>query len=211
MRIAILGGTFDPIHQAHLVIAEQAREQARLDEVWFVPAARPPHKTAQPLTAFDKRADMIELAIAGNPAFRLERIESERAGPSYTVETLDALHQRHPDADLHLILGADCLPDLPTWYQPQRIVAMAKLIVVARPGWSIWTDERIRSALRLPENTPLHLQIVAVPQIDIASRDLRRRLAAGLSVRYMLPNAVLAYIDDKRLYREQVNAASPAS
>jgi nicotinate-nucleotide adenylyltransferase len=202
MRIGIFGGTFDPIHLAHMVIAEQAREQAKLDEIWFIPAARPPHKTAQPLTAFDKRADMIELAIAGNPAFRLERIESERTGPSYTADTLAELKQRHPQAELFLILGADCLPDLPTWHEPQRVVAQATLVLVARPGWSIWTEERIRASLNLSKEAPLSVQIVTVPQIDIASRDLRRRVAEGRSVRYMLPSGVLAYIQDKKLYAE---------
>jgi len=202
MRIGIFGGTFDPIHQGHLVVAEQAREQANLDEVWFVLAARPPHKSGQQPTPFDKRADMVELAIAGNPAFRLEKMEAERTGPSYTVDTLTAIRTRDPQTDLYLMLGADCLPDLPNWHQPQKIVSMSRLLVAARPGWSIWPEDRIRTALNLPKEAPLSMQIIIVPQIDIASRDLRRRIAAGLSTRYMIPNAVLAYIRDKNLYRD---------
>lgn len=200
MRIGIFGGTFDPIHLGHLVIADQAREQAHLNEVWFVPSARPPHKLTPSLTPFDKRADMIELALAGNPAFRLEPIESERAGPSYTADTLTALHERTPHTDFCLILGSDCLPDLPTWHQPQRIVAQARLLIAARPGYPVWSVNEIRAALKLTAEAPLHVDVVELPQIDFASRDLRRRIAAGLSVRYMLPNAVLAYIHDKKLY-----------
>lgn len=202
MRIGIFGGTFDPIHQGHLVVAEQAREQARLDEVWFVLAARPPHKSGQQPTPFHQRADMVELAIAGNPAFRLEKMEAERSGPSYTVDTLTAIRARDPQADLHLMLGADCLPDLPNWHQPRKIVSLAKLLIAARPGWSIWPEERIRTALNLPKEASFSMQVILVPQMDIASRDLRRRIAAGLSARYMIPNAVLAYIRDKNLYRE---------
>jgi nicotinate-nucleotide adenylyltransferase len=201
MRIGVFGGTFDPIHLGHLVIAEQAREQAALDEVWFLPSSTPPHKRSQPLTPFDRRADMIELAIAGNRTFRLERIELEREGPSYTADTLSVLHERHPHSELFWLIGSDCLPDLPTWYQPQRIIAQATLLVATRPDWPMWTTEQLRDALKLPADAPIRMQVVNVPQVDFASRDIRRRIASGMSVRYMLPNGVLAYIQDKGLYR----------
>src|SRR5436305_2988574 len=121
MRIGIFGGTFDPIHQGHLIIAEQCREQAKLDEVWFLLSAHPPHKARPGLTAFDKRADMIQLAIAGHPRFRISEIEKERPGPSYTADTLTELRGQRPEVDWHLILGSDCLPDLAGWYEPIRI------------------------------------------------------------------------------------------
>jgi nicotinate-nucleotide adenylyltransferase len=201
MRIGIFGGTFDPIHQGHLIIAEHCREQARLDEVWFMPSARPPHKARPDLTPFDKRSDMIQLAIAGNSQFRVCEIEKERAGPSYTADTLAELRGQRPEVDWHLILGSDCLPDLAGWHEPLRVIAHAKLVVVARPGWPVWTAEQLRKSLRLREDQALELQVVSVPLIEIASRDLRRRVAEGRSVRYMVPAAVAAYIADKGLYK----------
>jgi nicotinate-nucleotide adenylyltransferase len=201
MRIGIFGGTFDPIHQGHLIIAEQCREQARLDEVWFLPSARPPHKARPDLTPLDKRADMIQLAIAGHAQFRASEIEKDRPGPSYTADTLAELRKERPEVDWHLILGSDCLPDLASWHEPLRVVAQAKLVIVARPGWPVWSAEQLRTSLRLREDQALHLQIVSVPLIEIASRDLRRRVAEGRSVRYMVPAPVAACIADKGLYK----------
>jgi len=201
MRIGIFGGTFDPIHLGHLVIAEQSREQAGLDQVWFVPSARPPNKLDREITSFDKRAEMVQLAIAGNPAFELNEIEKDRPGPSFTADTLADLHRHHPQTEFHLILGSDCLPEFPSWHEPARIVSLAKLVVATRPGWPLCSAEDLRFSLRLPRKTPLHLQLVQVPQVDFSSRDLRRRIAEGRSVRYFVPSAVLAYIQDKKLYR----------
>src|SRR5262245_15277186 len=201
MKIGVFGGTFDPVHQAHLIIAEQCREQANLDQVRFVPSARPPHKSEQEISAFDRRADMIQLAIAGHPAFRIDELEKDRAGPSYTADTLAELHRTHPDAELYLMLGADCLPDLPSWHDPVRIVKQATLLVIARPGWAMWPTEQLREALKLAADVELKMQVVSVPFIDIASRDLRRRVAEGKSIRYLVPSAVAAYIADKNMYR----------
>src|SRR5437588_11938966 len=134
MRVGVFGGTFDPIHQGHLILAEQCREQGRLDEVWFVPAPRPPHKEGQTVTRFDQRVEMLALALAGNPAFRVQDLEKEREGPSYTVLTLAELQRRHPGDELFLLIGSDTLADLPTWREPQRLVRQAGLLVTARPG-----------------------------------------------------------------------------
>jgi nicotinate-nucleotide adenylyltransferase len=201
MRVGVFGGTFDPVHSAHLIIAEQCREQARLDRVLFVPTARPPHKAGHVLTPFDRRAEMIRLAIAGNPAFAVDELEKERTGPSYTADTLEELHRRNPAFDLHLILGSDCLPDLPGWHEPERIIAAARLLIVARPGWPVWPADRLRAALRLAPDIPLCEEVVNVPLLEIASRDLRRRVAEGCSIRYFVPAAVAAYIADKKLYQ----------
>src|SRR5262245_16024054 len=133
MRLGIFGGSFDPVHTGHLILAEQCREQARLDRVLFVPAARPPHKTRE-LTPFHHRAEMRTLAIAGNPAFVVDELEKDRPGPSFTADTLEQLHQREPEAELWLILGADSLFDVPRWYRPERILELAGLLVVGRPG-----------------------------------------------------------------------------
>jgi nicotinate-nucleotide adenylyltransferase len=135
-RIGVFGGTFDPVHFGHLIVAEQCREQGQLDVVLFVPAARPPHKQDQDVTAFARRVEMLNLAIAGHPAFAVDEIEKDRNGPSYTVDTLEALRNRDPHVDFVLIVGADCLPDLQSWRQPFRIGELAELLVVDRPGWN---------------------------------------------------------------------------
>ena len=132
MRIGIFGGTFDPPHLGHLILAERCREEAELDQVWFLPSYVPPHKTDRPLTRFEHRCEMVALATAGQPAFRVDGIEKELPPPSYTAETLRELHERHPNHEFHLLLGADSLVDLPTWYEPQRVIERAGLIVVPR-------------------------------------------------------------------------------
>jgi nicotinate-nucleotide adenylyltransferase len=200
MRVGIFGGTFDPIHVAHLILAEQCREEGRLDEVRFVIAARPPHKP-QPATPFAQRAEMLALAISGQPAFRVEQVERDRPGPSYTADTLEELHRREPDAELVLIVGSDSLHDFPLWHQPGRIVQLAELLVVARPDNPVLPTEELHRMLRMEPATALRMQVVEVPLLAIASRDLRRRLGEGRSVRYMIPRAVEAYIEDKSLYR----------
>jgi nicotinate-nucleotide adenylyltransferase len=201
MRIGIFGGTFDPIHYGHLILAEQCREQGRLDEVWFVPAPRPPQKREHEITRFDQRVDMLALAAAGNPAFRIDELEKERSGPSYTVDTLTALHQRHPEHEFFLLVGSDTLVELPHWYKPRQVLQRASLLVMRRPNNAVLPVEELRAKLQLPESEPLRLEVVETPFIDISSRDLRRRAAAGRSLRYFLPRAVEIYILDKKLYR----------
>ena len=203
MRLGIFGGTFDPIHVAHLILAEQCREQGRLDEVRFVVAARPPHKP-QPVASFVQRVEMLALAISGQPAFRVEEIERDRPGPSYTADTVAELHGRYPDAELVLIVGSDSLHDLPLWYEPARIVQRAELLVARRPEAPVLPAAQLRALLHLDDATPLRMQVAEVPLLAIASRDLRCRLREGRSVRYLIPRAVEAYIADKGLYRSEV-------
>jgi nicotinate-nucleotide adenylyltransferase len=201
MRIGVFGGTFDPVHLGHLIVAEQGREQGRLDEVWFVPSARPPHKLDRPLTPFAHRAEMLALAVAGNPAFRVDPLEKDRPGPSYTVDTLEEFGRQHPEAAFFLLSGSDTLLDLPHWREPARILERAALLVVARPNCPVPAPEELRAALRLPDAVPLRWQLVAAPLMDLSSRDLRRRAAAGHSLRYLVPRAVECYIAEKRLYQ----------
>src|SRR5208283_146178 len=125
MRIGIFGGTFDPVHLGHLIVAEQCREQGRLDEVCFIPAARPPHKQERSVTPFAQRLEMLALAVAGQPAFRVEDLEDHRPGPSYTADTLEELRRSRPDAEFLLIVGTDTLEDLPHWVDPVRIIRQA--------------------------------------------------------------------------------------
>lgn len=199
MRIGIFGGTFDPVHMGHLILAEQCRDQAGLDQVWFMPSAHPPHKSGASITRFEQRCEMIELAIAGQPAFRVERIEKELPPPSYTAETLAALHQRDPANELFLIMGSDGLPDLPGWYEPRRVIEQAGLVVVPRPGVMLWTPQRLATALGV-DVSAVRLRYAACPMIDIASRELRRAVADGMSIRYLVPRAVEEFIRDRKLY-----------
>jgi nicotinate-nucleotide adenylyltransferase len=207
MRLGVFGGTFDPVHTGHLVLAEQCREQGRLDRVLFVPAARPPNKLDAPLTPFAQRVEMLELAVAGQPAFRVDELEKDRPGPSYTVHTLEELRRRHPGDEFFLLLGSDTLHDLKHWYQPERIAELAGFLVMLRPDWPAFSEDELAAALKLPDRAALRYQLVQTPLIDISSRDLRRRVAEGRSVRYLLPRAVEAYINDKQLYRKNPTRA----
>lgn len=190
MRLGIYGGTFDPVHVAHLALAEHCREQARLDQVLFVPAARPPHKLEQPLTSFHHRVEMLELAIAGYPPFQISMLEKDRPGPSYTVETLRLLRDERPADELFLILGSDSLQDLPTWYQPEEIAKLATLLVVQRSGHPL--PAQPLAAFR-------HV-LVKMPLLDVASRDLRARVRTGSSIRYLVPRSVECYLATHKLY-----------
>jgi len=201
MRVGIFGGTFDPVHWGHLIHAEQCREQAQLDQLWFIPAARPPHKQDRSPTPFHRRVEMLALAIAGNSAFHVEELEKDRPGPSYTVDTLEELHRRRPEVEWLLILGSDSLPDLPRWREPARIIALAGLLIVARPDWVVPSAEQLRAALKLPEESPLRFQVVNGPLIGISSHELRRLVRQGRSVRYLLPRAVECYIENHGLYK----------
>jgi nicotinate-nucleotide adenylyltransferase len=201
MRIGVFGGTFDPVHLGHLILAEQCREQGRLDQVLFVPSARPPHKQKYPVTPFRHRAEMLQLATAGHPAFRIDERENDRPGLSYTVDTLDALKASHPGADWFLLVGSDTLAELHEWYDPAGIVRRAGLLVMARGGERVLSAEELRASLKLPESENVRLEMIAAPRIEISSRDLRRRAAEGRSLRYLVPRAVECYIEEKRLYR----------
>ncbi|MCS6850355.1 MAG: nicotinate-nucleotide adenylyltransferase [Gemmataceae bacterium] len=201
-RIGIFGGTFDPVHLGHLVMAEQCREQAQLDEVWFIPAARPPHKRNQPITSFRQRVEMLALALASNAAFRVEEVEKDRPGPSYTVDTLAEIRQRFPDAELHLVIGADSVADLPLWYQPIRLIQQAILLVFPRYGSPRFDAESLRAALRAPPEVSLRYQEIDAPIIGISGREIRRRVFQGRSIRYWVPAAVEAYIHQHRLYKD---------
>ena len=200
MRIGIFGGTFDPVHVGHLILAERCREEAGLDAVWFLPSYKPPHKSDRELTRFDQRCEMVTLATTGQPLFRMEPIERELPPPSYTTQTLAELKDRHPEHTFALVLGADCLPDLPGWHQPQRILEQAELIVVPRPGVEFWSRNQLTTALGINEDH-VRMQVVTCPLIEIASRDLRRRVADGHTIRYLVPRAVEEYIRERKLYR----------
>jgi nicotinate-nucleotide adenylyltransferase len=204
MRLGLYGGTFDPVHLGHLILAEQCREACGLDRVWLIVAGSPPHKTGD-RTPVGHRLEMVRIAIAGHSAFAASDIEAKRPGPHYSVETLEAIRRDHPDDELFFLIGTDSLADLPTWREPERIARLATIVVVNRPG-----IEEVDPA-RLPDFGPgsFPLAWVSIPPVGIASSDLRRRLAEGRSIRYMVPRGVEAYIEAHGLYRDPGRAHAP--
>lgn len=198
MRLGIFGGTFDPVHYGHLLLAEQCREQCRLDEVWFLPAGLPPHKQAQAIAPARARVEMLEFAIAGHDAFRVDPREVSRSGPSYTVDTLSELHSEDATRELFFLVGADSLSDFPTWRAPARILELATLAVVNRDDAPPADPAALRTLFG--SATATRITAVSIPAIGISSRDIRARVQGGRSVRFMTPRAVECYIQAHRLY-----------
>jgi nicotinate-nucleotide adenylyltransferase len=199
MKIGVFGGTFDPVHVGHLILAERCREEAGLDQVWFLPSYAPPHKQGQPITRFELRCDMLALALTGQPAFRVEPIEKELPPPSYTARTLAELRGRHPEHTFALIVGGDSLHDLPTWYEPRRVVEQAELVAVPRPGALLPSAAEVAAKVGVPAER-VRLTVVDCPQVDVSSRDVRKRVGEGKSVRFLVPRAVEEYVRERKLY-----------
>jgi nicotinate-nucleotide adenylyltransferase len=200
MRLGLFGGTFDPVHYGHLLLAECCREQCRLDAVWFLPAAVPPHKRNRRLTPVAARVEMLELAIAGHPAFSVSRYEADRGGVNYTVDTLAHFHEQDPEGELFFLLGADMLYDLPSWREPGRVCRLATAVVVRRSGEKA-VDLDCLSQVATPEWIErIRRNEVEMPEIGISSTEIRRRVGAGLSIRYQTPRAVEKYIQTHGLY-----------
>ena len=199
MRIGLFGGTFDPIHLGHLILAERCREEAGLEEVWFLPSYVPPHKAERAITRFEQRCEMVALATTGQPAFRVERIEKELPPPSFTSETLAELHSRHPEHEFSLVIGGDSLLEFPTWHEPRKILELARLVAVPRPGADPVTTEQLAAQLNLPADR-VRLQLVECPDIAIASRDIRARVRAGQTIRFLVPRSIEEYVRERKLY-----------
>ncbi len=199
-RIGVLGGTFDPIHYGHLVIAEDARVYLHLEKVLFVPARQPPHKPKVTYSALEHRVRMTELAIADDPHFALSLIETERPGPSYTVDTLRQLHaELGPDAELYFVMGMDLLADILTWHKPAELVNLCRIVVAERAGYHIDLSALEEGLPGLLER----LELIDTPELSISSHDLQQRVRRGLSIRYQLPPDVEKYIYDHRLYLDE--------
>ena len=194
-RIGIMGGTFDPIHVGHLAIAEEAREALAVERIVFVPAGVPPHKPAAEVTSAAHRVAMIALAIAGNPAFELSRIEVDRPGPSYTVDTVALLAET---AEVTLVVSAETFRQLPSWHETERLFAFARLAVVPREGYPAPDPAWLAATFPGQESRVSYLD---GPRLGLSSTAIRARVAAGRSIRYVVPDAVAAYIADHRLYR----------
>jgi len=200
MRLGIFGGTFDPVHNGHLLLAEQCREQCRLDQVWFIPAGVPPHKLTRTLAAGKARAEMLELAVAGHDSLHVDRRELERSDPCYTVETLAAIKAEDPTRKLFFLMGADSLAEFSTWREPGRVVELAELAVVNRGGAAPPDLGPLRALLGDALVSRIHF--VTMTGMDVSSSDIRRRISEGKSIRYMVPRAVECYIETHGLYRK---------
>ena len=201
MRLGLFGGTFDPVHLGHLLLAEYCREQCRLDAVWFVPAAEPPHKQRPDLTPADERVEMLRLAIGGHESFSISTREIERGGVSYTIDTLLELSAEDASRQLFFLLGGDSLADLPRWREPARICELAMPVVVARPGSPPPEYSSLAALVSPARLAEIRAHQVEMPQIGISSREIRGRVAAGQSIRYQTPRAVEKYIETAGLYR----------
>jgi nicotinate-nucleotide adenylyltransferase len=207
MRLGIYGGTFDPVHYGHLLLAESCREQRALDAVWFLPAAVPPHKRQRELAPAEQRVEMLELAIAGHSAFSVCRLEVDRGGVCYTVDTLAELKQHDPNRELFFLMGADSLRDLPTWKEPARLCELAQLVIVQRslvggdPDASQIDLSALEGILSAKARERIQANLVNMPRIDLSSSDIRASVAAGRSIRYQTPRAAEKYIETHGLYR----------
>jgi nicotinate-nucleotide adenylyltransferase len=197
MKIGIYGGTFDPVHYGHLLLAEQCREACRLDEVWFMPTGSPPHKQGWEISDATARREMLEIAVAGLPQFKVSTLELDRPGPHYTVETLAEIRRTRPGDELFLLIGGDSLGEFATWREPDRIAEQATIVAVNRGRETIDLNG-VRAALG--ERVAGRVQVVTMPGVDISASDLRQRVAEGRSVRFQTPRGVEQYIVEHRLY-----------
>jgi nicotinate-nucleotide adenylyltransferase len=199
-RTAVFGGSFNPIHYGHLLLADEILETLKLDRILFVPAAVPPHKSPAQLAPAGDRHEMVRLATAGHPKFEVSDAELRRAGPSYTVDTLDTLRSLHED--LFLVVGSETFLDLLTWREPRRIAVLARLVVVPRVGSAF--DPESAAAQKVVREIGQEPLIVRATSLPISASDLRRRVREGRSLAYRLPETVAAYIRARGLYQSEV-------
>ena len=190
-----MGGTFDPIHLGHLLTAESAREALELDEVVFVPAARPPHRGEAAAASAEHRYAMALIATAAHPAFRVSRVEIERDGPSYSIDTVR--HFQAEGQELFFLLGADAVLEIATWRSWRELLAACTFVALPRPGYDL-----ARLHAELPTAQAARVRVVEAPGIEVSATEIRRRVRAGRSIRYLAPEGVCAYIAKHGLYRD---------
>jgi nicotinate-nucleotide adenylyltransferase len=209
MRLGVLGGTFDPIHQGHLMLAEQAREQLGCARILLIPAGCPPHKPGRVITPYALRLQMVELALQGSEGLAPSSLEADSSRPSYTADTLRRLWEGDQGLDgIFLIMGSDSLNEFSTWRQPEEIIRRATLAVYPRPE-ARGAGPRAAEPAGLPAGIPAEkVFLLDGPRLDLSSSEIRRRVAEGRSIRFLLPEAVREFILGHRLYRE--DAAGPA-
>ena len=197
-KLGIMGGTFDPLHSAHLFMAEEARVAFNLDMVLFIPTGEPPHKYSYPVSDAEHRYAMTLLGTASNPAFKVSRIEIERSGPSYSVDTIREIKETWgPGTDIYFIVGADEAFDLVKWHKAELLPDMARFIAVTRPGFNL-----PRLSTTLPPRFLAGVDVLPTLPLDISSTEIRRRVREGESIKYMVPEDIEAYIRKWGLYME---------
>ena len=189
-QVGILGGTFNPVHLAHLVMADQAGKNLGLDEVYLMPSYQPPHVDEKKTIDASHRLKMLELAIADNPFLKIETIELTRKGKSYTYDTMKALTQNNPETDYYFIIGGDMVEYLPKWYKIDELVTMVNFVGIQRTGYTT--------------ETPYPVIWVDVPEIDISSTKIRQKIQQGCSVRYLVPDKLIDYIHKEGLYQDEL-------
>jgi len=194
--VGLFGGTFDPVHMAHLRLAEEAREEFNLERVLFIPAAVPPHKSGWGISPFQDRYEMVRLAVAGNPAFEASDLEASRPGSSYSVDTVRELKARWPD--LAFLMGADQFLEIRTWKDPRELFALCRVVVFERPGFDLADTERMG-----PEIRSLNYLRARTGLYSVSSSDIRGRMRAGKSLRYLVPEPVQEYILAHGLYKKE--------
>ena len=200
MRIGISGGSFDPIHHGHLILAEHCREQANLDQVWFMPCALGPQKPAGAHGTVRQRTEMIELALGGHEAFVLSKLEIERGEVSYTVDTLKQIKESNPEDELFLMMGDDSLESFPSWRDPETICELATPLVVNRPG-SGEVDLSVLKQYVSPERFESFAKLkITSPRIEISSSEIRKKVEQGGSIRFLTPRSVEKYIETQKLF-----------
>ena len=203
-RMIVFGGSFNPVHLGHLIMAEDAREQFQADRVLFVPAAQPPHKPAAALAAPEHRIEMLRLAVQDHAAFSVSDLEIRRGGVSYSVDTVEHLRRERPDRALLFLVGGDTLPEIHLWRDVYRLLDLCEVITLVRPGYP---PDRLRAdglGLREPWASRLARGVATGHQVDIASSEIRQRIATGRSIRYLVPPAVERYIRVHHLYEQGV-------
>jgi nicotinate-nucleotide adenylyltransferase len=191
-RLGVLGGTFDPIHSGHLILAEQLKEELRLEKVIFIPSANPPHKENHSISSAKDRLQMVRIAIQDNPDFSISDLELKRKGKSYTIDTLTQLQRLCRGSELFFLLGSDVIDEFPTWKEPDTIFQKVKVVIALRPGF-----DRIN-----PENRFVKKSLmVPISGLNISSTQIRKRVRTGKSIRYLVPPGVEQFIRSKKLYR----------
>ncbi|MCX6366080.1 MAG: nicotinate-nucleotide adenylyltransferase [Armatimonadetes bacterium] len=195
-KLGVFGGTFDPIHYGHLRIAEEARERFGLDHILFVPNKVSPFKIGDTSTPATLRVELVQEAIAGNPHFSVWTGELEREGTSYTVETLRALAQEFPDSALYFLTGTDAVRDIGKWREPEACLTLAQFVAFYRPGVS-----EAEARIGVPDELEPQIIFAAMNGLDISSTEIRQRVQASRSIRYLVPESVVALIEKKRLYQ----------
>jgi len=198
-RIGLFGGSFNPIHHGHLIVARSLHEQLSLTRTIFLPSRRPPHKNIDVLAEAHHRAEMVRLAIAGEARFALDDFDLQREGPCYTIDTIGHFRTAHPAAEIHWFIGSDSLMDLPTWHRARELVTLCTIVTAARSGQPVDLAP-LEQAFGAETARKLLGNVLKTPVIDISSTDIRRRVALGQSIRYLVPEPVREFIDRNRIY-----------